>query len=210
MTFVHIWKVWNTIPTAKGNIWEPVLAQPKEPDHSSVPGSILKTASTCHGLISGLTGSRGSVPPMLTARPPCGSHLCMAPALAAFHRAAWYVGGAERRARPPCAVFKEKLCLHVCQSQLICSWADIHPIRLSKEFTSQRRHLFTSGRPRLTWPTVSEKNKLHCQQKAAICGVVTISESWRMCVSQMDLRLPRLKSFRPICSLNLCHVTLCF
>lgn len=40
MTFVHIWKVWNTIPTAKGNIWEPVLAQPKEPDHSSVPSLV--------------------------------------------------------------------------------------------------------------------------------------------------------------------------
>lgn len=86
------------------------------------------------------------------------------------------------RARPPWAVFKEKLCLRVCQSQLICSCADIHPIKLSKEFTSQRQHLFTSDCPGLARPTVSEKNKLHCQQKAAICRVVTIKVRADGCV----------------------------
>lgn len=133
---------------------------------------------------------RGSLPLMLVfVLVRGGSHLCVASALAPFHRAAWHVGGAEkpclkhgRRARPLCAVFKEKLCLRECQSQLICSCADIHPIKLSKEFTSQRPHLFTSDCPGLTWPTVSEKNKLHCQQKAAICRVVTIKVRAEGCV----------------------------
>lgn len=88
----------------------------------------------------------------------------------------------KSRARPPCAVFEEKLCLRVCQSQLICSCADIHPIKLSEEFPSQRQHLFTSDCPALTWPTVSEKNKLHCQQRAAICRVVTFKVRAEGCV----------------------------
>lgn len=133
---------------------------------------------------------RGSLPLMLDARPGAEDLTSAWPRpWPRSTRAAWHVGGAEkpclkqpRRARPPCAVFKEKLCLRVCQSQLICSCADIHPIKLSTEFTSQRQHLFTSDCPGLTWPTVSEENKLHCRQKAAICRVVTIKVRAEGCV----------------------------
>lgn len=98
------------------------------PDDSSVVGTLLKTASTCHRLISArrllLLGVLGEVGG--------GFNSAWPPARAAFHRA---VGGAERTST--CAAFKGKLSPRACQSQLICSCADLHPVKLSKEFTSQ-------------------------------------------------------------------------
>lgn len=60
MTFVHIWKLWKHNPSCKGKHLEACFgpAEGARALFNPFGGTVLKTASTCHSLISGQTGSR--------------------------------------------------------------------------------------------------------------------------------------------------------